>query len=340
MLKNIATGVACCAAALYASRLWLRQTRKIKSWQDKVVVIAGGSRGLGLLMARKFLAAGAEVALLARDRAELLRAEHYLMSHEVGTALILDCDLTDQNQVKVRFSEIYRRFRRIDVLINNAGVIEVGPFDCMSIEDFRAAMNVHFWAPLYTCMEAIPIMRRLKNGRIVNIASIGGKVSIPHLLPYCASKFAEVGFSEGLRSELVKDNILVTTVCPGLMRTGSHVNAYFKGDNKAEYEWFSICNSLPAFSCDAEMAANQIINACKYGDPELVIGPQAQLLSKMEVLAPGLLADLCAFAASFMPRPDGVGSRKALGRNSQTAKSPSRLTVLSDKAAQLNNEMG
>ncbi len=339
MLKNIAIFAACCAAALYATKLAVRQTRKMKSWQDQVVVITGGSRGLGLVLARKLMAAGAEVTLIARDRNELLRAEQYLLEHEVGTALILECDVTDQEQVKKRFQQIYRRFLRIDVLINNAGTIEVGPFDCMTVDDFKEAMNLHFWAPLYTSMEAIPIMRQGKYGRIVNIASIGGKISIPHMLPYSASKFAEVGLSEGLRAELIKDNILVTTVCPGLMRTGSHVNAYFKGDSQAEYEWFSFIAASPVFSVDAETAAEQIINACRYGEPELIISPQAQFLSKLEGIAPGLFSELASLAVSFMPKPDGIGRSRASGKQSQTDRSPSVLSSLSDRAAQKYNEL-
>src|SRR5204862_4688180 len=134
------------------------------------------------------------------------------------------------------------------VLINNAGVITVGPFEDFSKADFDEAMAIHFWAALYTLKAALPHMRKAGGGRVVNISSIGGKVGVPHLAAYCASKFALTGFSQSIRAELAKDNIRVTTVAPGLMRTGSHVNAKFKGNHAAEFAWFSVSSGTPLIS--------------------------------------------------------------------------------------------
>src|SRR5918912_3423887 len=129
----------------------------------------------------------------------------------------------------------------------------------MTLEDFEQAMAVHFWGPLYATLAVLPQMRARRDGRIVNISSIGGKVSVPHLVPYSASKFALAGLSDGLRAELSKENVIVTTVCPGLMRTGSPRNATFKGKHRDEYAWFSISDALPLTSMSAERAARQII---------------------------------------------------------------------------------
>ena len=112
-------------------------------------------------------------------------------------------------------------------------------------------MAVHFWGPLQTMPAAIPVMRRQRGGRIVNVSSIGGKIGVPHLAPYCASKFALTGLSESMRAELAKDGIHVTTVCPGMMRTGSPFNAWFKGRHREEFAWFAISDSLPVASIDA-----------------------------------------------------------------------------------------
>ena len=131
-------------------------------------------------------------------------------------------------------------------------MIQVGPLEEMTVEDYEESMKVHFWAPFYLVEAVLPGMRQRQRGRIVNIASIGGKISVPHLLPYSASKFALVGFSEGLRAELAADRIYVTTACPGLMRTGSHVHATFKGQHKKEYTWFSIANASPLLSTSVE----------------------------------------------------------------------------------------
>src|SRR5205807_1533296 len=97
--------------------------------------------------------------------------------------------------------------KRLDILLNNAGVISVGPSESMTVGDYEEAMSTHFYGPLYATLAVLPHMRRGGGGRIVNISSIGGLVPRPHLLPYVASKFALSGFSQGLRMELLKDNI-------------------------------------------------------------------------------------------------------------------------------------
>ncbi len=147
----------------------------------------------------------------------------------------------------------------------------------MERADFEQAMAVHFWGPLQTMTAAIPVMRRQRFGRIVNVSSIGGKIGVPHLTPYCASKFALTGLSDSMRAEIAKDGIHVTTVCPGMMRTGSPFNAWFKGRHREEFAWFAIADSLPVGSIDAARAASQIVDACRHGDAELVISWPAKL---------------------------------------------------------------
>src|SRR5439155_26253999 len=143
--------------------------------------------------------------------------------------------------------------------------------------DYQESMDVHFWGPLHAMNAVLPLMRARGGGRIVNISSIGGKVGVPHLAPYCASKFALVGLSESAAAELRKDNIYLTTVCPGLMRTGSARNALFKGRNEQEYTWFTLSGSLPGMSQCAERAARRIVNACRWGEPELITSLPAAL---------------------------------------------------------------
>jgi NAD(P)-dependent dehydrogenase (short-subunit alcohol dehydrogenase family) len=218
-------------------------------------------------------------------------------------------------------------------------VIQVGPIEHMQIEDFENAMAVHLWGPLYTMLAAIPHMKRQGGGRIVNISSIGGRVAAPHLVPYAASKFALVGLSDGMRAELAKDGIKVTTVAPGLMRTGSPPNALFKGQHRAEYAWFSISDALPLLSIDAPSAARQIIEACRHGDPELTITLRARLLAKANALFPGLTARMIALGNRMLPGPtDEAGNEIRSGWQSQSSVSPSILTRLSDRATDQNNQ--
>ncbi|HVF89709.1 MAG TPA: SDR family NAD(P)-dependent oxidoreductase [Blastocatellia bacterium] len=325
------------AGALLAAREVIRRSREY-DMRGRVVLITGGSRGLGLVLARALGREGARVAICARDLEELDRARRDLQQRGT-TVLALPCDVSNQAEVEELVREVSNHFGRIDVLINNAGVIEVGPMEVMTLEDYDHAMKVHFWGPLYSVLAVLPQMKQRGEGRIVNISSIGGKISVPHLLPYSASKFALVGLSEGLRAELAKDGIVVTTVCPGLMRTGSPRNAIFKGKHRAEYAWFTISDSLPVTSMKAERAARQIISACKRGEAEVILSIPAKLAALFHGLFPGLTADLLGLTNRLLPGPGGIGKDRALGEESQSKLAPSWLTALSEQAARDNNEI-
>jgi len=307
--------------------------------KNKTVLITGGSRGLGLVMAREFAREGARLVLCARDEQELQQAQADV--EDFGAEVMtVPCDVTDRQAVNEMIAAVNDRFGTIDVLVNNAGVIQVGPLEVMTMEDFERAMQSHFWGPLNTIMAVLPSMRQKKSGRIVNISSIGGKVSVPHLVPYSASKFALVGLSKGLRAELLKDGISVTTVCPGLMRTGSPRNADFKGKHRYEYAWFSISDSMPLLTVSAENAARQVVRACKRGQAELIISVPAKLAATFDALFPEMMSQMLGLANQLLPAAGGVGTQNVKGRQSASACSPSWLTTLSEKAALRNNEAG
>ncbi|MCY7375817.1 MAG: SDR family oxidoreductase [Pyrinomonadaceae bacterium] len=323
--------------ALTALTVWGRKRRQI-DFANKVVLITGGSRGLGLVLARQFADAGAKVAICARDSAELQRAQEDLETHgaEVFQAV---CDVRNQDAVNEFVEAVFNRFGQIDVLVNNAGVIQVGALENQTPKDFEDALRVHFWGAFYTMQAVIPQMKRRGAGRIVNIASVGGKIAVPHLAPYCASKFALVGLSNAMRGELLKDNIYVTTVCPGLMRTGSHINAIFKGKNQLEFAWFSLGNASPLTSVSAESAAEQIIKATKNGDAELIISVQAQIAAKVNAMFPDLTAEILGLVNHLLPSAGGIGDNYATGLESVSFASPSFLTANLDAASHRNNEL-
>jgi short-subunit dehydrogenase len=304
----------------------------------KTALITGGSRGLGLLMARELVKRGASVAILARDSEELSRAAADLRRHG-GEVMAIPCDVIDRKQVESAVEQVREQLGRISVLINNAGWIGVGPMETLTLEDYRHSLDLHFWASLYTTLAVLPDMRSRHEGRIVNISSIGGKISVPHLLAYSTGKFAVAGFSEGLRSEVLRDNIYVTTVYPGLMRTGSPRNATFKGKHREEYAWFSISAALPPGSINAQRAAQQVIRACEKGDAELIISLPAKLAIKFHQLFPGASATILALANRMLPAPGGIGSQAALGKDSFSKVSPSWITTLNERAAEQNNEV-
>ncbi|HZC04061.1 MAG TPA: SDR family NAD(P)-dependent oxidoreductase, partial [Ktedonobacterales bacterium] len=184
----------------------------------------------------------------------------------------------------------------------------------------------------------LPGMVERHAGRIVNIASIGGKVSVPHLLSYSTAKFAVVGFSEGLRAELLREGIHVTTVCPGLMRTGSYLNAQFKGAPDTEVTLFSLLDNIPLISISAERAARQIVAATLRGAPELIISAPAVAATTFHGLFPGLTADLLGLVDSALPGRPEPGNRLLHGSEQQTSVTRSPLLALGHAAARRLNQ--
>jgi NAD(P)-dependent dehydrogenase (short-subunit alcohol dehydrogenase family) len=336
--RNLMIGAAGITAVVLA-QAWRRRTSY--EFTNKSVVVTGGSRGLGLVMARELADEGARLTLVARDEAELARAsEDIRMRQPFAEVVTIAADVRRRYDAERAIAQVFERFGRVDVLINNAGVIQVGPVDHLKLADYEDAMNTHFWGPLYMTLAALPHMRRDGHGRIVNISSIGGRVGLPHLVPYSASKFALAGLSDSLRYELARENILVTTVCPGLMRTGSPLNATFKGNHPQEYAWFAISDSLPLATIDADRAARQIIAACRRGDAELVITVQARMAILARTVAPELFATAMSFINGLLPGAAGPdGDRAKTGRESESEWAPSALTGPTYKAAEENNEM-
>ena len=320
-----------------ATAMALGRRRSI-SLQKKTVFITGASRGLGLLLALEFARRGARIAISARDRSELERADAQLRMI-TDQVFLLEADVTIREEVETAVKKIEQHFGLVDVLVNNAGTICVGPVETMTIDDYRDSINTHFWGPYFASMAVLPAFQRRRQGRIVNISSIAGEISVPHLVPYSVGKFALTGFSEGLRSELLKDNIYVTTVCPGLMRTGRPRNASFKGKNEAEYAWFSISDALPLISMNARRAARRIVNACVHGEAEVVLSLPAKVAVKLHGLFPGAAVDLLGLMNVFLPSAGGIDREVRTGEQSSSSVSPSWITTLNEQAAQQNNQV-
>jgi NAD(P)-dependent dehydrogenase (short-subunit alcohol dehydrogenase family) len=332
LLMSIAAGV----SLLLVGRAVVRRCRAY-DFAGRNVVITGASRGLGLVLARRISDEGANVILCARDEAELNRAVGDLQQRGANVTSFV-CDVTDAESIRSTVRQIVNDWGPVDVLVNNAGIIQCGPMETMTCDDYGESMKTHFYGPLNMVEAVLPEMRNRREGRIVNISSIGGLLSVPHLLPYCASKFALVGYSLGLTAEAAKDGIVVTTICPGLMRTGSPRNATFKGQHRAEYGLFKISDSLPIVSMSAKRAARQIVDACRYGTAFKVLGCPAKLSAKIAALAPGLTATALGLVNRVLPE----GRRGSLPRRGYESESPlseSWLTALTQRAAVRNNEL-
>ncbi len=284
------------AGALLAYALVPRKPR-VRAGQ--VAIITGGSRGLGLAMAHEFGRAGLKLVLAARNQDELEQARKELLrsgdvAHEDDIQLVV-ADITDPEQAAGLVEQTLRVFGKVDVLINNAAIIEVGPFGDQPVDAYYRAMQITYFAALHLIQAVVPSMASRGSGAIVNISSIGGKVAVPHLLPYVGAKFALTGLSEGLHAELRQKGIRVTTVCPGLMRTGGEDHAHFNGDREKEAAWFKFSAKTPGLSSSVGHAARRVFAAVNTGRAEITISPQAWLAARVV----GILPETSQFLASL-----------------------------------------
>ena len=285
-MRTTTTLLALAGGAVVGGALLAREAGRF-SFQGKRVLVTGGSRGLGLVLARELAARGARLVLLAREEDTLERARSELSARGAEVVTVA-CDGGDP--------ELVDRIRAV-----------------------------------------LPSMRQRGRGRIVNVSSIGAIVAIPHLVPYSASKFALRGLSEGLRAELAQDGIVVTTVCPGLMRTGSPRNVVVKGDHRAEYAWFKLSDAMPGLSMNAVRAARRILRACERGEGHVVLTFAAKIGALVEGIVPGLVGRLLGAVARVLPQDRTPASW--FGWESESTVTRSRIGLLSDRAAERNNEI-
>jgi NAD(P)-dependent dehydrogenase (short-subunit alcohol dehydrogenase family) len=323
--------------AVLAAREFLARATEAEL-QGKVAVITGGSRGLGLALARELADEGCRLAICARDIDELDRASEELEGRGADV-LAVRCDVADKDDVERMIGVVRETYGQVDVLICNAGIIQVGQVSSMELEDFQQAMDIMYWGALYPILAVLPEMRERRAGRIAVVSSIGGKISVPRMLPYNGAKFAAIGLSEGLQAELADDGITVTTIVPGLMRTGSYLNAYFSGDAEgrgALYRAFAPLSTLPILSVDAASAARMFVRAIKRGQAECIYPIQFSLVAKLHGLAPATTIRILGLAGDRLAPETGEGDMTVAGREiDRTIESkPWRLlTTLGRKAA-------
>jgi len=322
------------AVALGLACAWVARRAGAVNFRGKVVIVTGGSRGLGLRIAEEFARRGAHLAICGRDADAVERAARALGRH--GADVLGEArDLGDPKAAVAFVGSVVRRFGRVDVLVNNAGTMQVSPIEHLDLVKLEACMRANFWSAASMTFAVLPFLGR--SARIVNVTSIGGRAPIPHMLGYTASKFAMMGFSEGLAVELASRGISVTTVVPGPMRTGSFYNAEFFGRQREEFAWFSVLASLPVVSADATRAARRIVQAAAEGRREVRIGLSGTLLSWLHGLFPGLFVGLVGIVERFLPAP-GTSEERWRGREINSTLPGSVWLSLGDRAARANNE--
>jgi short-subunit dehydrogenase len=309
--------------------------RALDEFEGQTVLITGGTRGLGLCLARELAARNCRVAICARSEDELTSAAIELQHSGADQVLPLVCDVTSPDQVQEMTETVRREFGPVQTLINNAGTIVVGPLEKMSLDEFRLCMDTMFWGTVYPTMAVLPDMMNAARGNIMNITSIGGRVTVPHLVPYCCAKSAAVAFSEGLRMEVKPYGIHVLTAVPGLMRTGGHENALIKGQHEKEYSWFALASSAPGITMDASRAARQLLDALAKNKGEHHVTLAADLLSRVHGLMPGMVNELAGAAGTLLPSP---ARSTEVARGEEVQKDlpewVDRLTALGKKASE------
>ena len=243
-------------------------------FEDEVVVITGGGRGIGRAIALEFAAEGATVVLAGR-RMDALATTAQEASSCGGAADTVHCDVMKDEHLQALIGRVIHKHHKIDVLVNNAGVVAGGRLDEITDDDVRRMVDVNLWAPIRLTQLALPHMREAGRGTIVNISSVAGRLGLPYYATYCASKFALRGFSEALRRELRPDGIHVLAVYPGGTATDMLENVEFDRVG------------LPVST--AQQVARAVMRGVRWRQPEVFVGVGDAVLSRWNDVAPWTL---------------------------------------------------
>jgi NAD(P)-dependent dehydrogenase (short-subunit alcohol dehydrogenase family) len=284
------------------------------SYRGKVALVTGGSRGFGLALAQGLLRQGAIVTLLARNKDELLRAQNICESEGYPRPEIIAADITDPASVKGAVNKVFAAHGRLDILVNNAGAIAAGPFQAMQLEEFQAQLNVHLLCHISMIQAALPYLEATGQGRIINTCSMGGRVPVPYMSTYAASKFALAGFCGSAGTELEAKGIHVTTAFPSLMRTGSPIQAVFKGDSEKNYALF-LAGDLSPVSLGADLAAEKVLGAARLRKREAFTSPMSKPQILLSQVFPEIFFGFSAAATKLLP--DGTSPDRKLGSDSE-----------------------
>jgi len=229
--------------------------------KNKVVVITGASSGIGAASAEKFAEKGANIVLVGRRNEKLLETEKKLSKFKTST-LVCKCDVSEKSQVKEMSEQVLNKFAKIDVLVNNAGFAIYGKVSELSIEEIEAQMATNYLGMVYCVKNFLPKMLEQNSGHIVNIASVAASFGLPGIASYCASKFAMLGFSEGLNHELKGTGVGITVVSPIMVRT-----------NFFDHTSFESMPRSTTTSLSAETVAKAVLKAANSSRLEIIVPP-------------------------------------------------------------------
>lgn len=253
----------------------------------KVCVVTGAASGIGLALATQLAQRGCALALVDLDESKLEQARASLAVHGAPTTLHR-ADVSDRARMEALATEIEAEYGRVDLLVNNAGVTAAGLFSDQPMDDFEWVVRINLFGVAYGCKVFLPLLRAARGAHVVNMSSAAGFAGLPGQAAYCASKFGVHGFSEALRAELGAQNIGVTSVHPGAIRTDilrsmRTTDPDLKG---------KLVQGMDKFGMRPERVARGIIKAVERNRSKLVIGPDAQLIAWSQRLAPRVFGAL------------------------------------------------
>ncbi len=236
-------------------------------FKNKVVLITGASSGIGKQTAIEFAKLGSSIILVARRKNKLEQVENELKQFNVNT-LVCVCDVSKKDQVEELSKIVLQKFNSIDILVNNAGFAIYGLVSDLSINEIESQMETNYFGMIYCVKNFLPLMLKKKSGHIVNVASVGASFGVPGVSSYCATKFAMLGFSEGLKHELYGTGVGLTVVSPIMVRT-----PLFEHPSFTNFSKFSTGVSL-----SSETVAKTIIKASNSSRLEIVVPSVARVV--------------------------------------------------------------
>ena len=193
---------------------------------DKVAIVTGGSEGIGKAAAQRMAGEGAQVVIVARGAEKLDAAAQDIRAATEGVVLPLSADVAHPDSAERVVQTALDNFGRVDILVNNAGVSMAKPFEEVSDADWEYDFDLKVWGAVRLIRRAIPEMRKVGGGRIINVTNLGGRTPGPASMPTSISRATGIALTKGLSKDLAKDNILVNTVCIGIVKSGQHTRRY------------------------------------------------------------------------------------------------------------------
>ncbi len=228
-------------------------------FKNQVVLITGASSGIGKDTAIEFAKLGANIVLVARKKDKLEQTAHELKKFNTSI-LVCQCDVSKRDQVKEMSKTVLEKFGSVDILVNNAGFAIYGSVSDLTIDEIESQMDTNYFGMIYCTKNFLPSMLKNKSGHIVNVASVAASFGLPGIASYCASKFAMLGFSEGLKHELKGTGIGITVVSPIMVQT-----------NFLEHPSFEKMPKFSPASLSSKTVAKTILKAANSSRLEIIV---------------------------------------------------------------------